>query len=314
MIMKRVYNDILTKEAFIKDPYELVKDDIESKDWGSITDIIIGFKKHEENYILFSQYFTNKYLEKFMDNNFEKLFHTLIKLIIIKKENWTIVNQYKNMMLMESMINYLNDKGKINILYNKYDWTNISEEKLIDDDNDEVYEREWFALTNMYKILEMVPKFVDEINSQNQVVYKYMKESLLKENIYIINYWNVFYNDFDEIMGCIKNKSTELYCGIIDKANYLDKEQKKQVLKMMFKSIPKVNGFDKANIACTMLIKEIRKEKLDNEDLEELLDIMNNNQQIYNKVRKDSELQMRTIHSLGINLEKYDNLKVLLGE
>ena len=60
MIMKRVYQDILGIEVFIKDPYELVKDDIESKEWGNITDIIMGFKKHEENYAIFSQYYTKK--------------------------------------------------------------------------------------------------------------------------------------------------------------------------------------------------------------------------------------------------------------
>ena len=314
MIMKRVYQDILGIEVFIKDPYELVKDDIESKEWGNITDIIMGFKKHEENYAIFSQYFTNKYLEKFTDNNFEKLFHTLIKLIIIKKDNWTIVNQYKNMMLMESLIDYLNKKGRINILYNKYDWANLTEENLIDDNNEEIYEREWFALTNLYKIVAKVPCFINEIKSQNEIVYSAMKGKIFNENEYIVNYWNIFYNEFSEVIPLIENKNMHLYQSIIENIKILGKDQKIKVMEKMFKSIPVYNGFDKANTACTILITQIKQDELKTEDLEGILELMNNNSQIYSKSRGNSEIQIRTIKSLGISLRNYTNLKNLVGE
>ncbi len=314
MIIRRVYYDILIKEAFIKDPYELMKSDIENKDWGNITDILIGFEKHEDNYAVFSVYFIEKYFEKFTDNNFLKLFNTLVKLIILKNEEWSRINQYKNMLLMESMINYLSSKGKINILYNVYDWSKITEENLIDDNDVQIYNREWFALTNMYKILDLVPKFKEEIKNQNDVSYKFLKEKLLQRSEYIIEYWQIFYNTFNELLENIKNREFSFYLNLLNNASYLEKEIKIKVLKMLFEKVPTFNGFNEADKACDILINIATKENLNNNDINEILNLMNNNSQIYSKSRNNSCQQMRTINRIGIDLDEYYNLKVLLGE
>ncbi len=314
MIIKRVYHDILTKEAFIKDPYKLIKSDIENKEWGNITDVIMGFKTHEEHYAIFSLYFRDKYFEKFTDNNFEKLFSTLIKLIILKKDEWSILNQYKNMLLMESIIKYLYDKGKISILHNKYEWSNIMEDHLIDDNDKNLYKREWFALTNMYKILQLIPNFVDEINRQNHSIFKYLQSKLLGNIDHLVDYWNLFYEDFNEIIEPIKGFNTNMYYELLEKAKFLKKEQKIKILNGMLESIPETNGFDNANLFCTALISQIRKENLKNKDIEEILEGMNDHQQIYSKNRNNSQSQINTIKDLAINLDKYINLKELLGD
>jgi len=267
MIITKIYHDILIIDAFIKDPYDIVKNDIENNEWGSITDVLIGLKKHEDNYILFSRYFIDKYFDKFTDNNFEKLFNTLMKLIIIKKEEWTIINQYKNMMLMESMLEYLMNKGKIEILYDKYNWTKILEEQLVDDRDEAVYNREWFALNYMYTILDKVPKFAQEIVFQNHIIYQYMKNNVLKDEDYIAKYWHIFYDDFNEIIDNIKDRDAIFYYNIINKTKYLNKMQKKRVLVEMFKTVPTYNGFDKAELACIALINVIREEELKEKDI-----------------------------------------------
>lgn len=314
MIIRRIYCDILIVDAFIKDPYSLIKDDIESKEWGSITDVLIGFQKHEDNYIIFYEYFSNKYFDKFTENNFEKLFHTLIKLIILKKEEWTIINQYKNMLLMESMLNYIKDKGKLEILYNKYEWSDIVEEQLIDDNNKEIYNREWFALTNMYKILQEVPKFVDEIIKQNYVIYQYIKDSILKNEEYVVKYWNIFYDDFNQVIEQMDNKDVQFYNDIILHLKYLTKEQKIYILEKMFKEIPQFSGFNDADIACRALINEMKENSLEENEIDGILQIMNENQQIYTNARSNSKMQINKLKDLGINLDKYDNLKKLLGD
>lgn len=314
MIIKRVYHDILTKEAFIKDPYKLIKSDIESKEWGNITDVIMGFKAHEEHYAIFSSYFRDKYFEKFTDNNFEKLFSTLIKLIIIKKEEWTILNQYKNMLLMESIIKYLYDKGKISILHNKYEWSNIMEDHLIDDKQEDVYKREWFALTNMYKILALIPNFVYEIKIQNHIVYQYLQNTLLENIDFLADYGKLFFTDVNEILDQLKGSPTAVYFELLEKENFLDKEQKIKVLKSMFESIPEIDGFDVATSTCIALITQIKKESLKKEDIQEILVVMNSKPSFYSKMRKDSQSQINTIKTLGIHFDEYTNLKELLGD
>ena len=314
MIIKRVYHDILTKEAFIKDPYNLIKNDIESKEWGNITDVLMQFKEHKEYYAIFSSYFRDKYFEKFTDNNFEKLFSTLMKLIIIKKEEWTILNQYKNMLLMESIIEYLYDKGKISILHNKYEGSNIMEDHLIDDKHEDVYKREWFALTNMYKILTFIPNFVYEIKIQNHIVYQYLQNTLLENIDFLADYWKLFYMDVNEILDDLKGSPTTLYFELLEKENFLDKEQKIKVLKNIFESIPEIDGFDIATSTCLVLITQIKKENLKKEDIQDILAIMNSKPSFYSKMRKDSQSQINTIKTLGIHLDEYTNLKELLGD
>lgn len=315
MIIKRVYEDILTVDVFIKDPYELMKDDIESKDWGNIIDVLAGYTNHEDNYKVFYDYFVYKYYDKLTDNNFIKLFNTLIKLIILKKGEWEILNQYKNMLLMESMINYLKNKGKIEILYNKYNWSNISEEYLYDDNDLEVYNREWFALTNMYKILKAVPTFIIEINAQNHIVYEYLNNILLQKEEYIYKYWNIFYDDFDDILEKIYVNGIDnvyFYNNIINNVNILTIEQIKKILEKMFKCVPEFNGFDSADIVCKTLINVVRENNLVNSDIQNILNIMNENEQIYSSLRSNSKMQIRSLYKLGIKLDKFINLKKLI--
>ena len=118
----------------------------------------------------------------------------------------------------------------------------------------------------------------------------------------------------NEIIEPIKGFNTNMYYELLEKAKFLKKEQKIKILNGMLESIPKTNGFDNANLFCTALISQIRKENLKNKDIEEILEGMNNHQQIYLKNRNNSEIQINTIKDLAINLDNYTNLKELLGD
>lgn len=197
MFIKEIYKDILTQETFIKDPYSILKLEIESEKWGNVIEILGGIRDYEKDFKRFYVYITQKYLEKFTDHNFKKLFTDLMKVIILKKDEWEKINQYRNMMLMRSLLTYLNEKGKMEVLQNSYNWWKIEEEHLVEDENKEIYENEWFALTYLYEILTYNNFFISELREQNETVYNQLKENKEK----IKKYWKVFYKDEEEWNG-----------------------------------------------------------------------------------------------------------------
>ncbi len=193
MFIVKIYKDILIKEAFIKDPYSIIKPEIEDKDWGSIIDVNMGHQKHENNYKRFKFNFIDKFFKKFSDNNFQKLFGDLIKIIIIKNEEWEKTYQYQNMMLMESMLDYLNSMGKMDLLKNCYDWSRIQDECIYDDNYEEKYQNEWFAETYMLKILTYNNFFIQELKAQNEIVYNKLKNKIKEDKEYASNYGDLFF-------------------------------------------------------------------------------------------------------------------------
>lgn len=195
MFITKIYKDILIKQTFVKDPYSILKPEIEKEKWGNIVEAMAGIRNVEEDYERFKSYFTIKYLDKFTDYNYQKLFSDLIKVIIIKSGEWEKINQYRNMLLMRTLLEYLNLKGKMRILENNYDWSKIDEEKLIDDQYEKVYENEWFALTYLYEILTYNNFFINEIKEQNELVYKKLKEEKKLKSKYQKKYSQLFYKD-----------------------------------------------------------------------------------------------------------------------
>src|SRR5699024_9892864 len=97
---------------------------------------------------------------------------------------WEKTYQYQNMMLMESLLEYLNLQGKMNLLENCYDWARIQEECIYDDNHKEVYQNEWFATTYMLKILTYNNFFIQELRAQNEIVYNKLSNEILKEKKY----------------------------------------------------------------------------------------------------------------------------------
>lgn len=199
MFIVKVYKDILIKETFIKDPYSIIKTDIEDEKWGGILEVIAGSSEYELDYARFKLHFTKKYLEKFTDYNFKKLFTDIMKVMIIKNGEWEKLNQYRNMMLMRCLLEYLNENGKMEILMNYYEWTRIQEEQLIDDDKEDRYDNEWFALTYLYNILTYNNFFINELKEQNELVYHQLKEKLFLKTRYVREYWHLFYNEEQEM-------------------------------------------------------------------------------------------------------------------
>lgn len=306
LFIMRIYNDILIKEAFIKDPYSIIKPDIQNKEWGGIMDVNMGYTTHEMNYVPFKIHFTNKYLKGLTDNNFQKLFNDLIKVIVIKNGEWEKIHQYSNMMLMESMLEYLNDIGKMSILENCYDWSKLQEEYLYDDNDTEIYKNEWFALTNLYKILTYNKFFMQEIILQNEVIYNFLKNRLLSNRKYIINYWNLFFQTLEE--GCSKIESIEVKMALLKEDNFVTKNNAIKFLKDIFDNIPTSDAFSIADETCDLLIKCIDDYELSKVDIDDILKIMNRNSQIYFAARRKRNTQIESIKSKGIELSEYINL------
>jgi len=307
MFIVKIYKNILIKEAFIKDPYSIIKPEIENKEWGSIIDVNMGYTKHENNYIPFKLNFTSKYFEKLSDNNFQKLFGDLIKVIIIKNGEWEKTYQYQNMMLMESLLEYLNLQGKMNLLENCYDWARIQEECIYDDNHKEVYQNEWFATTYMLKILTYNNFFIQELRAQNEIVYNKLSNEILKEKKYVLNYWNLFFKFKEEL--CNKINNVELQGELLQESDFIDnKKIAIEYLENIFKNIPTTSGFTIADNACDLLINCIDKYKLNKQDIEKILQIMNTNSQIFFNARNKSKSQFEMIKNKGIDMSEYSNL------
>ena len=80
----------------------------------------------------------------------------------------------------------------------------------------------------------------------------------------------------------------------------------------MFKCVPEFNGFDSADIVCKTLINVVRENNLVNSDIQNILNIMNENEQIYSSIRSNSKMQINSLYKLGIKLDKFINLKKLI--
>ena len=240
-------------------------------------------------------------------NNFQKLFGDLIKVIIIKNGEWEKTYQYQNMMLMESLLEYLNLQGKMNLLEDCYDWARMQEECIYDDNYEEVYQNEWFAATYILKILTYNNFFIQELRLQNEIVFNKLKNKILKEKKYVLNYWNLFFKSKEEL--CDKISKVELQEVLLQEDNFID--NKKIVIKYLeniFTNISTVNGFTIADNACDLLINCIDKYQLNKQDIGEILQIMNTNSQIYFNLRNKSKSQFEMIKNKGIDISEYSNL------
>ena len=78
----------------------------------------------------------------------------------------------------------------------------------------------------------------------------------------------------------------------------------------MLSSIPTIDAYNEADIGMELFIKIIsdKSNKISQEELSEIFEIMNDNCQIYRTSRNSRDNQIKRIVGLGYDLSKYEKL------
>ena len=103
-----------------------------------------------------------------------------------------------------------------------------------------------------------------------------------------------------------------MYKSVLNNVKEMSRQQRLRVIHLMIQTVPEFIGFDKADLACEILIKEVKENNFTTEELSEILNLMNENNQFHSDSRRGSVAQIRTLEKMGINLEGYTNLKKIL--
>lgn len=319
LFITKFYDDILTIDAFFKDPYAIIKSDIEKFDFPDLVSRLIGLSTLEQDVELVKKYFVKKYFKNMTDNNFIKLFKTLIDLTISKKTEDITKNQYKHFLILKSMLDYLTEIGKISILFSKYSWEKLNLEYIYDDSQKDIYLNKWFGMSYLLYILQYDHTFIKELDAVNEIVCDKLKENVYQKGYLFINFWPVFERDINSALKKIANDINCIACRNIlknlesmIKNNEIDQENIICLIRKMINNIPITNSFNEADECIDIFISTLRiiNPPIKQEKLEDIFDVMNCNRQIYDKRRNKRDFQMKSITELQYNLSKYDNLKV----
>ena len=314
----KFYDDILIIDAFFKDPYVIMKSDIEKFNFPDLVSRLIGLSSLEKDVEIVKKYFEKKYFKNMTDNNFIKLFRTLLDLTISKKTEEIQKNQYKHFLILKSMLDYLKENGQISLLFSNYNWEKLNLECIYDDSERDIYSNEWFGMSYLLYILQYDYTFVQELSVSNEIVYDKISEDIYQKGNLFINFWYVFDKDINlAIKKITDNINCEDCCYIIKRLestisiNKIDTENIISLMKKMISNIPIGNSYDEADLCIDTFIEVLRimTSPIKQEKLEDIFGIMDYNRQIYDKRRKKRDIQMSSIISLGYDLSKYDNLQ-----
>ena len=318
LFIKKIYDDILTVEAFFKDPYSAMENDIMTFPFPELEMVIMGINNPKDDIQKVSNYFEKKYFKRMTDNNFIRLFKSLVDLAITKNNEDIIANQYKHYLLLISMLDYLKKVNKVSILNGQYDWSKLSQNKIYDDVHKKIDEKLCFSLNYLFRVLYFNQGFMDEIKEENEEFYNYLIENLYKESYLFTEFWQLKDYDINNAIDKISENITfHEYCQIISKIyKILSKSKCLSSIENLLKKIPTFDGFDKANEAISLLIEILSAsdKRYKQEDLNKIFDIMNNNRQIYDKCRNERNFQLKSIKNLGYNLNEYENLSIEEGD
>lgn len=313
LFIVKIYNDILIIDAFFKDPYNIMKEDIENFNFPDIRVNCYGESYIKEDIDKVRKYFEPKYFRYMTEKNFQKLFKTLIDLSISKKNDEIQKNQSKNSLLLMAMLEYIRDNGKDSSLKNVYDWSKLKSEIIYDDDKNYILNG-WIALSCLYRILTYNKSFIEELKVSNEIVYNKVSVALYQKGYLFIEYWNLFDYDINvAIKKFIENAQYNNYKIILDKyCMIVEKDILISLIELMLKNVPQYDGFDIANTCLNTLIDILQKKReiLQQEDMESVFQILNENRQIYDIFRGSRDNQISEIKKLGYELSKYKNLDI----
>ena len=312
MFIIRIYSEILVVEAFFKEPYEIIKDDIENYSFPDITATYYSISSYEKDIKAISSYFELKYFKFMTINNFKKLFKVLLDLTISKKTDDIVKYQYNHFLVLCSMFEYLTKKSNISELNTVYEWSKLKDSVIYDDNNSEISEREWFALSFLLKILQYNSKFVEELKSSNTIVYNKIKDSILNNGLFFNKYWKLLDYDINNVVEQLPNTLNCNIYGLIIKSNklILNKHNLLMLIKKMFEKVSKIDAFTQAD-TCFEVFLEIAKDmNFSQDELTNILEIVNGNRQFYDDRRRNRNENFKEIIELGYDLSSYKNLKV----
>lgn len=207
LFIVKIYNDILVIDAFLKDPYEVMKEDMEKFNFPDLRSYLLGDGSIEEDTIKVRKYFELKYFRYMTDNNFKKLFKTLLDLTVLKESEEIKKEQYNNFLVLNSMLDYLKSCGKLLILNDTYEWSKLKVE-IIYDDHKDPFSDEWFALTYLYRILRYNKSFIEELKSTNEIVFNKIEVSLYENGYLFVEFWNLLDLDVNTAINKLKDNVT----------------------------------------------------------------------------------------------------------
>lgn len=309
----KIYNEILIIDAFLKEPYQVMKEDIENFNFPDIRDNLLGASSIEEDISKVRKYFEAKYFRYMTENNFQKLFKTLIDLTISKKSDEIQQNQYKNFLILIAMLEYLQSYGKSSILKNVYSWSKLRSE-VIYDDNKDPFSDEWIALSCLCKILLYNQSFIEEVKNSNETIYNKINTSIYQKGYLFIKFWQLFDCDINiAIKKFNENSPSYNFREILNKYYMLfEKDVLIKIMENMIKQVPTFDGYDIANSSLNTLIDIIKHKRgiIQQDDLERIFELINENRQFYDKNRSNRDNQLQDITNLGYNLSAYNNLLI----
>lgn len=313
LFMLKFFNEILIVEAFFKDPYKAMEEDIENYDFPPLSRVLVSSSSLSKDADKVKGYFEIKYFKYMTDNNFKKLFKTLMDLTIYKNSDEIQKHQYQHMLILVAMLEYLKAIGKIEILNNEYNWSKLKAEVLYNDANSDIFSNEWFALNYIYKILSYNNNFLKELGSSNEIVYDKVQTELYKSANLFINSWDLF--DFD-INEAIEKFNTNLgmynyYHIIASLYKKIDRNKLLKLIKMMLNKVPGFDGYSMASDSLELFIIVLSsiEPKYEQEEIEEIFEIINGNRQFFDRSRNDRDSQLVRITNLGYDLSNYIFLK-----
>ena len=317
MFIIEIYTEILCIDAFFKNPYEVIKNDMVNFEFPDLESILFGIGTVEEDCQKVRKYYERKYFKYMTDANFKKLFQSLIELTITKNSDEVIDEQYKHYLILRSLLEFLKDNNKINLLNNEYEWSKIEPSNIKDDSGMPVNEQKCFSLSYLFRVVSFNEKFYEEIKDSNENLYDFMNHNLLSKAYLFKEFWGLIDFDINDAIKCFSPGKTfsfkkfKEYYNLIDSLkNILNKENKIALSKKMLASIPTVDAYNEADIGMELFIKIIsdKSNKISQEELSEIFEIMNDNCQIYRTSRNSRDNQIKRIVELGYDLSKYEKL------
>lgn len=318
LFINKIYTDILIVDAFFKNPYEVMKEDIETYQFPDFEALMMGISSVSKDTEKVGKYFEKKYYRYMTDNNYIKLFRSLMDLSIAKNTDEVLKNQYKHFLLLNSLLEYLSYNGKISKLNHQYDWQKLEEKNIYDDINKKLEDQECFSLTYLLIVLKKNHTFVEELKDNNEIIYEMIEKKIYSHSYLFAEFWMIFDSDINNAANKIPdNLWCNNYYQIIDSLKFLiDRDILLDLIEKMFNKLPNSDGYNTAD-SCVELLINILKQcnpRIEQEKLENIFNILDSNRQIYDRRRSRRDNQIKEICLLGYDLSKYDNLKIELGD
>lgn len=311
LFMIKIYNEILIVDAFFKDPYQVMKVDIENYAFPALEANLLGVSSLEKDTEKVKKYFEIKYFKYMTEINFKKLFKSLIDMTLSKKNDEIQAEQYKHFLILNSMLEYLNFNGKISVLNNVYNWSKLNPEIVYDDDINP-FTNKWYALTYLYKVLTYNKNFLNELKGSNEIVYEKVEKGLYNKSYLFIEFWTLFDYDINKAIEKLpKGIPWFNYYHIINNfSSTIDRENLLELIKTMMKKVPIYDGYDSASESLELFIRILSdvNPQYTQEQIVPIFEVINENRQFYDKNRSNRDSQVLKITKLGYDLSQYSNL------